>query len=377
MSPSWEVEPDESTIFVVSENTWHFGGRARSSPARFAIPNRGGQVIQITGRAANAQNIESLEGLALVVRHRIGGGGLGVADFDVPPEPAFAISNPGDGTLQFSPLAFPVLENTQGITSGTFRLHYRDELSGPSTILLAAAISDTDTSISLTSAGSAAVDDLIQIEGEVLKVTQVLGGGTQYVVEREQCESTAASHAINTPIYALQERTVVVPFEKAFFGTTTSGAWSHRFDLPNVRVACAELWVTNSFGRSPSTINNYSMLPGGGLRTFRGGQFNFQIEGGLGVLTNATPAVSVQETLSIRDIYGFAKQAPTGADLQVRINQDGAPLTTLTFTAGQTNSNLVDGADLPVLQSLANLTIDILSVGTTFPGRDLTVTIRV
>ena len=377
VSPPWEIEPDQSTIFVVSENTWHFGGRARSSPARFAIPNRGGEVIQITGRAANAQNIESLEGLALVARHRIGGGGLGVADFDVPPEPAFAVSNPGDGTLQFSPLAFPVLENTQGVTSGTFRFHYRDELAGPSTVLLASAISDTDTTINLSPAGSAVVDDLIQIEGEVLKVTQVLGGGTQYDVERGQCESTATSHAINTPIYTLQDSTVVVPFEKAFFGTTASGAWSHRVDIPNIRLACGELWVTNSFGRSPSTINNYSMLPDGGLRTFRGGQFNFQIEGGLGILTNATPAVSVQETLSIRDIYGFVKQAPTGADLEVRINQDGAPLATLTFAAGQTGSSLVNGAELPVLQSLANLTLDILTVGTTFPGRDLTVTIRV
>ena len=38
--PDWEVDPDESSVFVISENTWHFGGRARTTPARFEIPNR-------------------------------------------------------------------------------------------------------------------------------------------------------------------------------------------------------------------------------------------------------------------------------------------------------------------------------------------------
>ena len=53
-------------------------------------------------------------------------------------------------------------------------------------------------------------------------------------------------------------------------------------------------------------------VPDGGLRTFRGGQFNFQVEGGLAVLTNAVPTVSVQENLSIRDVYAVVKQAPAG-----------------------------------------------------------------
>ena len=83
-----------------SGGTWRFAGRAKNSPARFAIPNRRDRVVQITGRAANAQNIESLEGLALVTRWRIGGGGLGVADHDVPPEPTFGAAVHGDGTIE-------------------------------------------------------------------------------------------------------------------------------------------------------------------------------------------------------------------------------------------------------------------------------------
>ncbi len=74
VEPSWEVEPDESSVFVVSENTWHFAGRARTSPARFEIPNRRDKIVQITGRSANAHNVESLERLGVITRWRIGGG---------------------------------------------------------------------------------------------------------------------------------------------------------------------------------------------------------------------------------------------------------------------------------------------------------------
>ena len=76
VEPSREVEPDESSVFVVSENTWHFAGRARTSPARFEIPNRRDKIVQITGRSANAHNVESLESLGVITRWRIGGGGL-------------------------------------------------------------------------------------------------------------------------------------------------------------------------------------------------------------------------------------------------------------------------------------------------------------
>jgi Putative phage tail protein len=377
VTPDWEIEPDESTIFVVSGGTWHFAGRAKTSPARFAIPNRRDKVLQITGRAANAQNIESLEGLAVVTRWRIGGGGLGVADHDVPPEPTFGAAVHGDGTLELGVIGFPLLENTQGVTSGTFRLFVRDELAGVSSTLLAAAIDDTETSLTLSEAGSAQVGDLVQVESEILRVTDVLSGGTVYVVERGQYESPAASHGADTPLYHLQARTIVTPFERSFFGTPAGATWTHSEWMPDVRLACAELWMTNAFGQSPVAVNNYSMVTNFGLRTLRGGQFSFQVEGGMAVLTDVVPTVSVQEDLSIRDIYASVKQAPEGADLELEIRQDGLLLAPLTIAATATVSTPVDGAELPVLQALSNLSLNITAVGTTFPGRDLTVTIRV
>jgi hypothetical protein len=377
VSPNWEIEPDESTIFVVSGNTWHFAGRAKTSPARFQIPNRRDRVLQITGRAANAQNIESLEGLAVLTRWRIGGGGLGVADQAVPPEPSFGAAVRGDGTLELGVIGFPVLENTQGITTGTFRLYVRDELAGVSSVLLSTAINETAASLTLSQAGSAQAGDLVQMESEIVRVTDVQSGGTVYVVDRGQCESPAASHAAATPVYQLQSRTIVTPFERSFFGTPAGASWTHIEWMPNVRLACAELWVTNSFGQSPAAASNYSQVTNFGLRTLRGGQFSFQVEGGMAVLTDVVPSLSVQENLSIRDIYASVKQAPEGADLEMEIRQDGSLLASLTIAAGATISSPVEGAELPILQSLSNLTLNINAVGTSFPGRDLTVTIRV
>ncbi len=377
VTPDWEIDPDESTVFVVSGNTWHFAGRAKFSPARFQIPNRRDRVLQITGRAANAQNIESLEGLSVLTRWRVGGGGLGVADQDVPPEPSFGAAVHGDGTVELGGVSFPLLENTQGITTGTFRLYVRDELAGLSSTLLAAAMDATQTSLTLSQAGSTQVGDLVQIESEIVRVTDVQSSGTVYVVDRGQCESPAAAHAVSTPVYHLQARSVVAPFERSFFGTPAGGSWTHSEWMPDVRIACAELWMTNVFGQSPVAVNNYSQITNFGLRTLRGGQFSFQVEGGLAVLANVLPTVSVQEDLSIRDIYTSVKQAPAGADLAMEIRQDGSLLTSLTIAAGAVISTPVSGAELPVLQALSDLTLDITSVGTTFPGRDLTVTIRV
>jgi hypothetical protein len=283
----------------------------------------------------------------------------------------------GDGTLELSGIGFSQLENTQGISTGTFRLFVRDELAGPSAIVLAAAINSSETSLTLSAAGSAQAGDLIQIESEILRVTAVQSGGTVYVVDRGQHESTAAGHATSTPVYHLQSRTVVASFERSFFGTPAGAAWSHSEWMPDTRLACAELWMTNAFGQSPVAVNSYTGTADRGLRTLRGGQFSFQVEGGLAILSDVVPVISVQEDLAFRDIYALVKEAPDGADLELEIRQNGTLLASLTIEDGETVSTPVNGAELPILEALSNLTLNITAVGTDFPGRDLTVTIRV
>jgi hypothetical protein len=274
-------------------------------------------------------------------------------------------------------IGFSVLENTQTIRTGTFQLWFRNELAGAGAILLDAAVSDTETTLTLDAAGPAQAGDLIQLEGEVMRVTGVEGAGATYLVDRGQCGSTAAAHGTGTIVHQLLLRAVIVPFERSFFGTVAGGSWRHSEPMPCIRLVCAELWLTNAFGPSPTGSNSFAALPDGGLRTFHGGQFNFQVEGLLGIVNDAVPVVSVQEALSIRDVYAFVKEAPSGANLQLRVNQDGNEITTLSIASGATASTPINGAGLPALQALANLSLDITAVGTTYPSRDLTVTIRV
>jgi hypothetical protein len=375
--PKWELEPDPSSVFVVSENTWHFGGRARSSPARFAIPNLGGRVVQVTGRAANAQNIESLEGLAIVTRWRIGGGELGVVDRNPPPVPGFSTNVLGDGNVLFSGLGFTVLEDTQTISAGRFTVHYRDELNGPGQLLLSAGVDEFTMVLPLGQVGFALPGDLVQVDREIVRVDDIHPDGLAYMVTRGACRSFAVSHAAGEPVYRLARRTETAAFPRGIFGTPAAAEWSHVAWMPGLRIACVEAIVTNSLGDSPVGTENYSELIDRGLRTLHGGQFNLQYEGPLAILSDAAAHVTVQENLAIHDCFAHLKQAPTGADVVIEILQNTTAIATLTILTGQTTSGVLNGSELPILQESAQLWLNITSVGTDFPASDLSLTIRV
>jgi hypothetical protein len=331
----------------------------------------------VTGRAANAQNVESLEGLALVTRWRIGGGGLGVTDTAAPPEPAFAVNTLRDGTFELGGISFTTLENTQSIASGVWGLHYVDEVSPDPGLVLAAAVSDSDPSLTLNIAGPATAGDLVQIGLEVLEVTDSLSGGTQYEVARGSCGTAAAAHVAGEDVLHLKRRTETVSFRRNFFGSPENATWAHHAVLPNARLACSTLELSNVLGSSPIGYAPFTGLVGGGLRSHRGGQFTIQIEGVFGVLDDAAPVLSVQENVSIRDVFAIVKKAPLGSDIELLIRQDGAPVAAVSITDGATVSAPINGAALPYLVSGGALTLDILAVGSLYPGSDLTVTIRV
>ncbi len=375
--PEWELEPDLSSVFVVSENTWHFGGRARSSPARFPIPNLGGRVVQVTGRSANAQNIESLEGLAIVTRWRIGGGELGVVDRNPPPVPGFSANVFGDGNVVFSGLGFTILEDTQTISAGRFTVSYRDELNGPSQLLLATGVDEFADTLPLSQVGFALPGDLIQVDREIVLVDAVQPDGLAYTVTRGVCGSFAVAHPAGESLYRLARRTETVAFPRGIFGTPAAAEWSHVAWMPGLRIACVDAVVTNSLGDSPVGSANYSELADKGLRTLHGGQFSLQYEGPLAILSDATANLTVQENLAIHDCFAHLKQAPTGADVVIEVRQDTTIVATLTVSAGQTMSGVLNGVELPILQESSQLRLNITSVGTDFPGSDLSVTIRV
>jgi hypothetical protein len=374
---AWDMEPDSTSFFVVAESAWRFGASGASSPVQFEIPNRTGAVVQISGRAANANDKESPAELATLTRWVIGGAGAGGFDSDVPPQPSFGLTLPPQGgVVEIGGISFPTLVNTRTVTAATVTVHYWDESNGQPQTKLATAITAADTSLTLTAAGGASAGSLVQIEREILKVTAVSAGGTQYQVERGQHGSTAASHAALTPIYELSTTVVVTPFARDFFGSPAGGNWSYPVFLPDVRVASAEMFVTNGLGKSPTDFLSVTQTVDSGLRTLSGGQFSITVEGFLAIENGVAPDLVVEAPHAVRDVYAVVRQAPSGAPVNVTVRANGSSYCTLSIPSGSTISNVVNGFPLAPLATGAKLNADITSVGTTVPGSDLTVIVR-
>ena len=374
IAPAWSVEPDATSFFVVAETGWQFGALTTSSPVQFEVPNRSGEVAHLTGRAANVNNVECAPELCTVTRWQIGGGGT--SDSDVPSTPVFGLGRgQGGGTVELSAVSFADLTNTRTISSATLTLYYWDELQGTPAIGLASAVGTGDVLLSLSSAGSAQAGSYIQIELEVMRVEAVANNSTQYSVTRAMDGSQAAAHAAQTPVYHLQSKTVITPFPPEFFGSPYSGSWSYPIALADVRVASAELFVTNQKGNSPAQGIYLTHTTDSGLRTLASGQYSIQVDGYLAVDQSAAPALVMEAAHSVRDVYAVLGAAADAA-VSIQLNVNGTSYCQLTFAAWATLSNTVDGNTLGPLPLGAQVTLSVLSVGQTTPGSDLTVIIR-
>jgi hypothetical protein len=370
---TWNVEPDATSFFTIAEAAWHFAAVAESSPIQFEIPNRAGEVVQITGRSANVNNYECSPQLCIVTRWTIGGSGE--ADTQVPVAPFFGMAAAGDGTAVLSGVAFPSLTNTESISSGTLTLYYWNELSPAPSTVLANDAAPSDQTLTLTVAGQADVGAYLQIDGEILVVTAVAGGGLQYEVTRGVDGSAASAHTAGAPVYQLTSQTTTVSFPAGFFGSPYSASWSYPIPVPDVRVGCAELFVTNQLGNSPTTGVCTTHNVDSGLRTLAGGQYSIQVEGYLAIEQCVAPAIVVEAAHSVRDVFAILGTA-ADAPVQVQVNVNGAAYCTLTFAPGMISSNSISGTTLPFLQPMTQVTAGVLSVGQTYPGTDLTVIIR-
>jgi hypothetical protein len=375
VSAAWAVTPDATSSFVVAEPGWQFGAMSKTSPVKFGIPNRAGETVEICGRAANANDVECAEELSIVTRHQIAGGSAG--DANVPGVPYFGLG-PGarGGTVELSGVSFTDLANTSTISSATLTLHYWDELAGQPATLLANAIGAADTEIELSASSPAVAGCFAQIDGEVVRVDAVQNGGTRWLVTRGTHLSVAAGHTVLTKVYGLLNQSVIAAFPAGFFGSPYSGSWSYPVSLPNVRVASAELYVTNRAGNSPVRSICLTTTVDLGLRTLSGGQYSMQVDGYLAVEQSAVPAVLVEAPHAVRDVYAVVGTV-ADADIRLQVNVDGAQYCTLTIPAGMTVSPGADGTALAPLATGAKITLSILSVGQIYPGADLTVVIRI
>ena len=376
VTPAWTVTPDTTSYFTIAESTWTFGAAATVSPAHLQIPNRGGSPVEISGRSANALDQESASALNPLTSWEIGGSGT---DSGIPPQPAFALSAGGQGTVELVGVSFTTLVNTNTIAAGSLTLFYWDELTSPSTVALASAAAATGTTLTLSAASSALVDDLVQIESEIVAVTAIASGGLTLTVQRGVHGSTAAAHLAGVTVYALERKTAVIPFVNSFFGTPASGSFAYSMFLPDIRIAAAEFFVTNVIGNSPVNLVSYASLADGGIRTMAGGQITIQVEGYLGVETDAVPPYVMESAYAMRDVSAVVLNAPSGGALTVQVRSGSTVFATLTIPNGQSVSNTIDGFGLAPLVAGAQIHLDVMSVpggANTLPGQGLTVTIR-
>ncbi|HWQ54852.1 MAG TPA: hypothetical protein VN442_14290, partial [Bryobacteraceae bacterium] len=375
LASGWTVEPDATSLFAVAEAGWRFGAMGKSSAVQFEIPNRTGAVVQISGRAANVNDLESPSELCTLTRWTVGGAGH--SDSEVPPEPVFAIglARSRGGVLELSSVSFADLTNTRTVTAGTLTLYYWDELKGPARHALTAAIGTEETLLDWNVVGSARAGEFVQIGKEIVRVEEVLEGGMRYRVLRGAHASTVAAYDAGTPAYHLERKVAIVPFVPDFFGSPASGSWGYEIALANARVASAEFFVTNARGDSPVSNGCVTYNADSGLRTMSGGQFSFQVEGYLAVDSAAAPDLVVEATRSARDTFAVVRQA-ADREIRMRIKQNGTEYCQLAIPVGATMSNVVDGFGMPPLDADAHLSLEVLAVGQYQAGADLTVVIR-
>lgn len=375
---TWTTVPDSTSKFVISESAWKFAALSPVSPVAFDVPSRAARTVQILGRAANVMDQESPYELSPVRRWTIGASGG--TDADVPPAPIFGLTTEFDGAVLVGPIGFPTLANTSTIAAGTLGLWYWNELTPENARMIALAINDEADTIELDLPGLAAASELLQIEAEIMRVEEVLDGGLRYRVTRGFAGSSAASHGANVGIYELKRSVHIIPFARGFFGTLASGSYTYRAVLPNTRICVAELFMTNSLGNGEiSRVEVSGASTAYGLRTMHGGVVSLQVDGYLGVQNQATPPLVVDRKYSIKQVGAVLRDAVLGGPLTIRLHQDEVEICTLTVPDGDTEADVVDGQFLPILEAGAQIGIDILSVpilGNTYPGRDLSVWIR-
>lgn len=375
----WGVNPDASSCFLIADSTWQFGASSNGSPVSFSVPNREGVTVDISGRAANVFDEESAYELSPLTSWRISGVTGDTQDSDVPGQANFGLAAIGQGNIEISGISFVSLDNTRTINAGTLTLVYWDELTGPSNILLSNNIGPTDAALMLTTEITAQTGALIQIDSEIAIIQQQAINSNSIQVSRGECGTNANAHLAQTAVYLLQQKTFIMAFALEFFGSPASGSYAFSANLPDVRMALAEFFVTNSIGNSPVSTQLFTSTNDAGLRTLSGGQLLIQVEGPLAIQTNAAPPLLVERPHSVRDVYAVVQQASLSGPIVMQVTQSGQAYCQLTIPAGATISNVVDGFALGPLQTQAEIGLDILSVvqaSDTPAGSDLTVSIR-
>jgi hypothetical protein len=278
---------------------------------------------------------------------------------------------------EVSGIGFSDLKNTRSIAAGSLTLHFWNELSGRTTLTLTQPLSVDSDEMWISDAASLFVGSALQVEGEIVVVNEISQEECRLKVQRGAFGTAASAHDDGNWVWHLQRKRFVLPFVRGVFGTPAAGSYSQMLMVPDIRIAAAELYVTNAKGNSQAGFTTYTELVDGGIRTLSGGQFSMQISGALSIQSDAVPRLSIESTHAVRDLFASVLEPATGSPIEIRVTRNGEPYALLTIPPGETLSDpILDGLTLPPLNAGWALGLDVIGVGIDRPGAGLTVTVR-
>lgn len=102
-------------------------------------------------------------------------------------------------------------------------------------------------------------------------------------------------------------------------------------------------------------------------------QLSLSIPGVLAIESNAADLIELPASATFSSAVLLVKQAPVGGSITLKVSAGGGQLGSVTIPAGQTSSTTAITWSIPK-NSL--VTVDVTSVGLTYPGSDLSLLLR-
>jgi hypothetical protein len=148
--------------------------------------------------------------------------------------------------------------------------------------------------------------------------------------------------------------------------------------LPAVTTVAALLPALNDRMRQiegllGTTAKSASTSSGPGATTTDAWQVVLSVPGTLGMGSNLAPLLTFASAVTPSGLVGLLKETAIGAAVSAQIMVAGVSYATLTIAAGQTQVT-IPGAGTIAANAL--VTLNLVSVGTTFPGSGLSVILQ-
>ncbi len=307
-------------------------------------------------------------------------------------------------------LSFAIPSGADYLT-GYLNLLYEDELNRVKTTLMNALLI-TDTTMLVNDSTGFLVGDSVHIgpvEGtfpadpQGLEIVKIVGPGVEgamptsqtWQIARGQIFSYAAAALVGAAIYRLTPATLSFEIQPGYtlahptINLPTGPYYVQRFRPGRMRILWAALLFADSNGQvSPDTAqwapvgvqNIYGALAG--LRSSKGDKGTIQIAGPLATGADLAMPLILPDGVSIGIVYAGVASTPLGLPIRFQLKLDGVnlgpvgeipagvaglPSGTGVFFSGAQQGNVGGGA----------LSIEILQVGSSDPGKDLTVNVTV